>query len=188
MENQLFQNKYRIKSTRLKHWDYSSPGAYFVTICTKNREPFFGEIVYGKIKLSQIGKIVKNFWMEIPKHYPNVNLDEFVLMPDHVHGIIVIKNVMSNVETPHWGVSTGINRNPHHNPEWKPNSLGSIICQFKSICTKQIRTMGFHNFAWQTGFHESIVRNEKHLYAIRKYIINNPLEFELNTILHPQIS
>ena len=188
MENQLFQNKYRIKSTRLKYWDYSSSGAYYVTICTKGREYVFGEIINGKMMLSNIGELVKTFWMEIPKHYPNVNLDEFVMMPDHLHGVIVIKNIISNVETPQWGVSTGINRNPHHNPEWKPNSLGSIICQFKSISTKRIRAMRFHNFAWQPRFHESIIRNEKHLNAIREYIINNPLKFELDKNLHPEIS
>lgn len=79
MENHLFKNKYRIKSTRLKHWDYSSCGAYYVTICTKDREYFLGEITNGKMLLSNIGQIVKKFWMEIPKHYPNVQLDEFVI-------------------------------------------------------------------------------------------------------------
>ncbi len=182
MENQLFQNKYRIKSTRLKHWDYSSCGAYYVTICTKNREYHFGDIKTGKMILSNIGQIVEKFWLEIPKHYPNITLDEFIIMPDHIHGIIVIENAMCNVETPHWGVSTTTqtitttmrNRNPHHKPQWKPNSLGSIICQFKSIATKRIREMGFYDFAWQPRFHEHIIRNEKELFQKRKYIINNP--------------
>ena len=188
MENQLFQNKYRIKSTRLKHWDYSSPGAYFITICTKNRELFFGEIVYGKIKLSQIGKIVKNFWMEIPKHYPNVNLDEFVLMPDHVHGLIFIGNSFSVVETCH-GMSLQTRMRTYNKfSKPVPKSLSMIINHFKSAVKRWCNKNDFPDFAWQIGFHESIVRNEKHLYAIRKYIINNPLEFELNTILHPQIS
>ena len=167
MEHQLFQNKFRIKSTRLPNYDYSSNGAYYVTICTKGRECILGEIINGKMVLSKIGGIVEKFWLEISNHYKNVELDQYVLMPNHLHGILIIESVTRNVETPQWGVSTGHIPNPHHKPQWKPNSLGSIICQFKSICTKQIRTMGFHNFAWQTGFHESIVRNEKHLYAIR---------------------
>ena len=176
-EKQLFKNKYRIKSIRLKHWDYSSNGAYYVTVCTKNREKFFGEIVNGKMKLSEIGKIVENEWRQTCNIRKNVEMDEYIIMSDHMHGILFITHSM--VETPRRGVSTdGYKRNPHHNPEWKPNSLGSIICQFKSISTKQIRAIGFQNFAWQTRFHESIVRNEKHLNTIREYIINNPLEFE----------
>ena len=180
MGDQLFKNKYRIKSIRLQHWDYSSCGVYYVTICTKGRECFFGKIINGKMILSEIGEMVVQFWMEIPKHYPHVKLDEFVIMPDHLHGVLIIQTIARNVETPHWGVSTGHIPNPHHNPRWKPNSLGSIICQFKSISTKRIRAMDFLNFAWQSRFYESIVRNEKHLYVIRKYIINNPLKFELD--------
>ena len=185
MENQLFQNKYRIKSTRLKHWDYSSNGAYYVTICTKDREQFFGEIINGKMKLSEIGKIVEHEWKQTCEIRKNVELDEYVIMPDHMHGILFIENALHPVETPRRGVSTRHILNPHHNPEWKPNSLGSIICQFKSICTKRIYAIGFPNFVWQTRFHESIVQNEKHLNAIRKYIINNPLKFESDKNLHP---
>ena len=189
METQLFQNKYRIKSTRLKHWDYSSCGAYYVTICTKDRKYYFGEIIHRKMILSTMGKIVEQFWMEIPKHYPNIKLDEYVIMPDHIHGIIMIENAMPNVETPQWGVSTGNDmnnrmtnkkRNPHHRPEWKSNSLGSIICQFKSIATKQIRETGFYDFAWQSRFHEHIIRDEIEFNQKRKYIINNPLKWVLN--------
>ena len=181
MENQLFQNKYRIKSTRLKHWDYSSDGAYYVTICTQDREYFFGEIINGKMMLSKIGEIVKQFWLEIPKHYQNVTLDKFVIMPDHLHGILIIENALYPVETPHWGVSTQAhNRNIHHNPQWKSNSLGSIICQFKSIATKQIRGIGFYDFAWQSRFHEHIIRDEIELNQKRNYIINNPLKWTLN--------
>ena len=183
-EKQLFKNKYRIKSTRLKHWDYSSNGAYYVTICTKDREQFFCEIVNGKMKLSQIGKIVEYEWKQTCEIRKNVKLDEYVVMPDHFHGILFIENALHPVETPRRGVSTRHILNPPHNPEWKPNSLGSIICQFKSICTKRIYAIGFPDFAWQTRFHESIVRNEKHLNAIREYIINNPLKFELDKNLH----
>ena len=180
MNDQLFKNKYRIKSTRLKHWDYSSNGAYYVTICAKDRQHYFGGITNGKMVLSEIGEIVEKFWMEIPTHYQNIILDEFVIMPNHMHGIIVIENMIHNVETPHWGVSTDRHkRNPHHNPKWKSNSLGSIICQFKSIATKRICEMGFYYFAWQSRFHEHIIRNEIELNQKRKYIINNPLQWKL---------
>ena len=178
MDENLYKGKYRIKSTRLKHWDYSSNGTYYVTICTKNREYYFGNIVNGKIVLSAIGRIVENYWLEIPQHYRIVDLDEFIIMPNHLHGIIVIKNP-APVETPHWGVSTGKpHRNPHHKIQWKPNSVGSMICQFKSIATKQIREIGFYNFAWQSRFHEHIIRDEIELNQKRNYIINNPLKWK----------
>ena len=177
MENQLFQNKYRIKSTRLKHWDYSSCGAYYITICTKNREPFLGKITNEKMKLSEIGEIVKNCWLAIPQHYPNVTLDEFVIMPDHMHGLIFIDD-LSFVETCH-GMSLQT-RTRTYNKFSQPvsQSLSMIINHFKSAVKRWCNKNGFQNFAWQTRFHESILRNEKHLNTIREYIINNPLEFE----------
>jgi len=86
----LFKNKYRIESNRLKNWDYSSTGFYFITICTKNMECFFGEIIGDKMKLSPIGEIVTSSWSKIPEFNSNVRLDEWVVMPNHIHGIIVI--------------------------------------------------------------------------------------------------
>lgn len=88
----LYKNKYRVESTRLKDWDYSSTGCYFITICTKNQECFFGDIVNGKIRLSKIGEIISHVWMEIPQHFHNIELDEFVIMPNHIHGIVIIHN------------------------------------------------------------------------------------------------
>jgi len=104
----LYKNKYRIESTRLKGRDYSSPGAYFITTCTKNKIPYFGEITDGQIVLSGSGKIVKKYWREIPDHFGNTKLDEFVVMPDHIHGILIIDNNNDNhnVEMPNLGVST----------------------------------------------------------------------------------
>ncbi|OGI06445.1 MAG: hypothetical protein A3I68_03965 [Candidatus Melainabacteria bacterium RIFCSPLOWO2_02_FULL_35_15] len=179
MENQLFKNKYRIKSIRLKHWDYSSCGAYYVTICTKDRECFLGEITNGKMLLSNIGQTVEKFWMEIPKHYPNVQLDEFVIMPDHLHGLIFIDDLFP-VEACH-GMSLQT-RVRTYNKFSKPvsQSLSMIINQFKSAIKRWCNKNGFTNFAWQSRFYESIIRNEKHLNAIREYTINNPLKFELN--------
>ena len=87
MGDQLFKNKYRIKSIRLKDWDYSSNGAYYITICTKNRGCLFGKIINGKMILNNIGKIIKQCWYDLPNHYENCTLDEFVIMPDHVHGL-----------------------------------------------------------------------------------------------------
>jgi putative transposase len=91
MQNK-FQNRYRISSARLQTWDYSSNGAYFITICVQNREHFFGKIVNQEMHLSEIGKFAQQFWMEIPNHFPYVELGNFVVMPNHVHGILIINN------------------------------------------------------------------------------------------------
>jgi len=101
MVNQLsyFQQKYRIPSIRLKHWDYSSSGWYFITICTYQKTCYFGEIINGKMELSEIGKIAEKYWLEIPKHFSNIRLDEFVIMPNHIHGIIVIEYKIHEINT-----------------------------------------------------------------------------------------
>jgi len=91
--SELFGDKYRISSTRLPNRNYSEPGYYFVTICTKERFPRFGDIQDGKMILNDNGKIVQETWLTITKHFNNVRLDEFVVMPDHVHGILFLKNV-----------------------------------------------------------------------------------------------
>lgn len=85
----LYKNKYRIESSRLKKWDYSAPGHYFITICTKDRKCLFGNVTRGKMILSEMGKIAEQYWREIPDHFNHVKLDEFVVMPNHIHGIII---------------------------------------------------------------------------------------------------
>lgn len=87
-----FQGKYRVPSARLEDWDYASPGYYFVTICTKDHKSFFGEVSDGKMCLSKIGGIARKFWLDIPNHFPFVDLDEFIIMPNHVHGIVIIND------------------------------------------------------------------------------------------------
>ena len=106
MQNK-FQNKYRIPSARLQTWDYANNGAYFITICTQNREHFFGNIKNGNMQLSEIGKLAQQFWYEIPNHFPMVELGNFVVMPNHVHGILIIDKTNDEpfVETRHCLVS-----------------------------------------------------------------------------------
>jgi REP element-mobilizing transposase RayT len=98
----LYKKKYRIESTRLKDWDYSRDGYYFVTICTQDKKCFFGDVIDEKVQLSAIGEIVADEWQKTPQIRKNVSLDTWIIMPNHVHGIIVINN---DVETPRWGVS-----------------------------------------------------------------------------------
>lgn len=166
----LFKNRYRIESSRLKNYDYSNHGAYFITIVTKYRTCFFGDIVNDKMVLNDFGKIADKFWKEIPEHFPHAILDEYIIMPNHVHGIIILDNNVETpddcVETPKLGVSTGmeiVKRQP----------IGVIINQFKRICTITIRELDI-NFGWQSRFHDHVIRNEKSLNRIRQYIIDNP--------------
>ena len=183
MDNVLFKNKYRIKSTRLKHWDYSSNGRYYITICTKNREYSLGNIKNGEMKLSVVGKIVSNEWIRTKQIRQNVVLDEWVIMPNHFHGIVIIDNdyVECNVET-HGHASLQTEHANKFGPQSK--NLSAIIRGFKGATTKQIHLTGFHDFAWQPRFHEHIIRNEKGLNRIRTYIKNNPLQWELGKENH----
>ena len=189
----LFCEKYRVESARLPGRTYTENGMYFITICTKNRECVFGKIRNGIMGLSDIGNVVVQEWQRTERVRYYVNLDRWIVMPNHIHGIIWIdRNDMIDgiVDTSRRDVSTTLLKiksigHHRHNPpinEQKsrlhPNSIGSIIGQFKSICTKQIRAMGYPDFAWQPRFYDHIIRDEKSLWAIRQYIRNNPLKWE----------
>jgi REP element-mobilizing transposase RayT len=168
----LFKNKYRIESTRLKNWDYSAAGFYFVTICTRGRGCFFGDVVDGEAKLTEIGAKAKDFWEEIPSHFAHARLDKYVVMPNHMHGIVVLDN--HNVETRH-GASL-----PNRFGPLKAGSLSAIIHAYKASVTRWGNKNGHRYFSWQPRFYEHIVRNEEDLNRIRKYIAENPLKWELD--------
>ena len=169
----MFDGKYRIESARLKSWDYTWPGWYYVTICTKDTECFLGEIRDEKMDLSVPGKIVAEEWEKTARIRANVELDEWKIMPNHLHGIIIIND--NRVETTRRVVSTT------EQPKGiQPNSLGSIIGQIKSSCTKRIWKTGHRDFAWQPRFFDHIIRNEKDLHRIRLYIRNNIIRWELD--------
>jgi len=161
----LFKNKYRIESTRLQEYDYSSPGAYFFTGCTKNRECLFGETADGQMILNDSGQIVLDCWHDLPNHYANMTLDAFVIMPNHIHGIIII------VETGFKPVSTKTKTN---------HGLSEFVRALKTFSSRHInairKTPGIP--VWQSRFHEHIIRNEIELHKIREYIVNNPLNWE----------
>jgi putative transposase len=196
MSSEKFQNKYRIPSNRLKNWDYGSNAAYFITICTQNREHFFGEITNGVMHLNELGKIATQFWSEIPNHFPFVELGNFVIMPNHTHGILIINKTGNlnvsldgtggTVDTPKLGVSTSstvtttnnINelpkpKNGGKNDQWKPGTIGVIINQFKRVVTIHSRKIN-QNFAWQSRYHDHIIRNSASFENIQKYIEENP--------------
>lgn len=162
----LFKNKYRIESARLKGWDYRNPGYYFVTLVTKGRNHYFGRVEGDDVQLSAIGEIAAQCWAENPQHHAGIELDEWVIMPNHVHGIIVVVD-RGVVETLQCNVSTKSTISP------KTGSLSVAVRSFKSAVTKFAHNAG-HEFAWQERFWDHIIRNEAELNRIRNYIRANP--------------
>jgi len=182
--------RYKIASNRLKEYDYTSPWWYFITICVKNHKQVLSNVENNKMSLSYIGKTIELEWLRTKELRSYVELDEYVIMPNHFHGIIIINSIEATG-------SVVLNNNPIRNsivenrstPKMtqrvisttlQPNSLGSIIGQFKSACTKRIRQKENHNFAWQANYYDHIIRNQKDLDRIREYIQNNPLKWELD--------
>ncbi len=166
----LFKNKYRIESTRLKNWDYSNDGYYFITICTQNRNHFFGEIMDSKMQLNGIGKLAKKFWLQIPLQFDYAVLDSYVIMPNHVHGIVVIDNNDNCRGVINHASTGGVTK--HHNPMLH-NNVSRIIRWYKGRTTFESRKINTE-FGWQSRFYDHIVRNEKSLNRIKEYIKNNP--------------
>ncbi|MEJ5351784.1 MAG: transposase [Melioribacteraceae bacterium] len=181
---------YHYISISSKHYDYSQPGAYFITICTHNRECLFGKINDGKMFLNDIGEIAKQCWFEIPNHFPNVSLDEFVIMPNHIHGIIILNDNMvdngnnQNVDIPNVGVQNfePLRKKMQQNQFQKiiPRSIGSIIRGFKIGVTKWCRQNTNIYTVWQRNYFEHIIRNDIALQRIRQYIVDNPMKWELD--------
>ena len=189
--SEKFQNKYRIPSTRLQNWDYGWNAIYFVTICTEGRECCFGDVIDGKMQLSEIGTIAMKYWNEIPKHFPFVVLDEFVVMPNHLHGIIIIdkpNNINGDDVKKRQCLVSTIHKQPPENISPKQcigqkrfqnqgkNTLSSIIGSYKSVITKNARQM-HSGFAWQARFHDHIIRNDISFLHIRNYIYENPAKW-----------
>ena len=164
------------QSMRLSNYDYSAPGYYFVTICTSNMRCRFGKIANVEICLSDAGLIAQQCWMEIPVHYPCTKLDEFIVMPNHIHGIIIIDNNQRNVRVQNSEPVQAQNFEPVHNKYQYiiPRSLGCIIRGFKIGVTQRCRQYAHFDFQWKRNYHDHVIRNEHSLHRIRKYIQNNP--------------
>lgn len=158
------------KSPRLQGYDYGQSGAYFVTLCTHLREHLFGAIKEGEMTLSEYGKIAGSLWQGIPDHYPDVELDAFVVMPNHVHGIVVI--VPLNDSPSRTGHALSLRKSP---------SLSNIVGSYKSAVSREIRSYQPDVTVWQSRFHDHIIRNESSLNHIRSYIIHNPQLWEKDT-------
>ena len=184
----FYKNTYRIKSARLEDWDYSSAGYYFITICTKDKKCFFGKVQDAEIYLSNIGKIVSEAWLNAEKVRKNVTLDQWIVMPNHLHGIIILgdSNGGISVETPGSASQTNLTQ-PNKSVQAEiashrkqTNNISSIIRCFKSQVTKRIHLLGNTEFSWQSRYYDHIIRNEKSLEKIRQYIFSNPVKWELD--------
>ncbi len=159
------QSNYKNIPIRLQNWDYRWDASYFVTICTAGRTHYFGEICDRKMNLSTIGALADVFWHEIKNHAKNVKLGPFVVMPNHIHGIIMIDG---NYIPEDDNKITGSKRFQNIGK----NSLSSIIGSYKSAVTKHARRLGYQ-FEWQTRFYEHIIRDEQSFIRISDYIEQN---------------
>ncbi|UGU16167.1 transposase [Sinomicrobium kalidii] len=190
--SEKFRNKYRIASTRAQWWDYGRNAAYFITICTAGRECFFGKIENKELKMSHVGVIADLLWFELKNHRKNVFLGEYVVMPNHFHGILILNNenrtsvVTDTINNDVDDVETGhaLSLQPPSQTNGKTigrkrfqnigkNTVSSIIGGYKSAVSKHARRLGY-DFGWQDRFHDHIIRNEKEYLRIEKYIIDNP--------------
>ena len=202
-----FRDKYRIPSARASWWDYGNDGVYFITICTKGRECYFGEVVDAKMQLSHIGLLADVFWYEIKDHAKNIKLDAFQVMPNHIHGILILDGneretidpvhdvvetmhdvkTTRNVETMHAVETThalSLQQQPQSQSQGQKrfqhqgsNTISSIIGSYKSAITKHAHRLGYE-FEWQERFHDIIIRNEESYSEIADYIKNNPAKWE----------
>ncbi len=188
------------KSTRLKEFNYSANRIYFVTVCTKNRESYLGYIAEGKMHLSTIGEIAEKCWIKIPTHFPDIELMDFIIMPDHVHGILKIQksyDYNGNRQNDNIGKRHAINIRNSHGADMRNRHAGDIrnrhacslqlkqtrnhqklpvvIGSFKSSVTRMVRHLGDDEyFAWQKSYYDRIIRNSHELKTIREYIKINP--------------
>jgi REP element-mobilizing transposase RayT len=171
-------------SIRLKDYDYAQAGAYFITICTYNKESIFGNVINGEMMSNEYGQVVEREWLKTTQIRTAMELDEFVIMPNHMHGIFVIMESpvgahgcaplhIQPLQTQHGCVPI----------QRKPRSLSSFLAGFKSAVTRQINELRGTPYAplWQRNYYEHVIRNEDDLSEIREYIVNNPLKWDLDS-------
>ena len=192
----------RRRAMRLRNYDYSQPGAYFVTTCVRHRKCLFGTITDGKMQLNEIGQIIVECWNRIPQHFPSVELGESVIMPNHIHGIIAWGIAGTRIPRPLVGarsprppeninnrrgeVPSPVDTNPIRRGEVSSPALGKVIAYFKYQSTKHINQ--HHNTPgkriWQRNYYDHVIRNDTDLQRLRQYVQDNPMKWTLDQ-LHP---
>lgn len=177
---------HRRRSIRLKDWDYTWGGWYYVTICAFDRKRIFGNVVNDEMVLNDYGKIAEQEWLRTAEIRNEVELDEFQVMPNHFHGIIIMNDAVGDVGAdrvrPNRVRPQTNDIRPRTKLSRKPKSLGSILAGFKSAVTSRIIKLRHDDKVrvWQNNYYEHIIRNEQDLYRIREYIQNNPLKWALD--------
>jgi len=168
-------DRHRRRFSRLPGYDYAQPGAYFVTLCIQQRECLFGEIESEEMVRSEAGAMVETWWRELHRKFPACSVDAFVVMPNHVHGVIVIHDL----------AGAGSHADPRHESAYTDASLPRIVQWFKTMTTNAyihgVDERGWPPFAgrlWQRNYYEQIVRDDVDLNRIREYIVNNPLSWK----------
>jgi putative transposase len=194
----LYKNKYRIESARCSKWDYSSNGWYFITICTRDRRHFFGHVKNGKMLLSDEGNIANTIWWDIDQKFSDIELNQFIVMPNHIHGLIGINrstqspgrdainrvsttNLVTN-DTTNLMTNDRFNRGGitgKHNPMLSNDSISKIIRWYKGRCKFEIGKI-CPEFAWHPRFHDRIVRDRIAFDRIRAYIQTNPNRWKID--------
>ena len=165
-------NKHHRRSIRLKDYDYAQPGGYFITIVTYHRDLLFGEIVNEEMQLNEFGRIADECWRAIPDHFPNVGLGTYIVMPNHVHGVIVINDGMATNSSPFVGARHASPLPPPRGV--KPKSIGAIVGSFKSAVTRRIGKEHNVTGIWQRNYYEHVIRNHQDWDRIHRYIESNP--------------
>jgi REP element-mobilizing transposase RayT len=183
---------HRRRSIRLKGFDYSSEGAYFVTLSVRGRQCLFGDVADGEMKLNDAGRMVLSIWSELPRYGSSIAVDEFVMMPNHVHGIVFLNNVGAGPRAcPDSGTPTPTRRTNRSHKSGRPQggaptiSLPDLVHRFKSLTTNRYRRgviqshwLPFAGKLWQRNYYEHIIRNENELTHVRQYIRDNPSNWE----------
>jgi putative transposase len=169
----------RRRSIRLSGYDYASAGAYFVTICTANKQCHFGVIAGDRMALNEYGRVAEDEWIRSVELRPGIDLDAFVIMPNHIHGIVVLGDAIS---TTRGEVASGDRTSPLRSGS-AARSLPALIAGYKAAVTKRIWALQgrTHGPVWQRNYYEHVVRNQDDLSRIREYIENNPRQWALDS-------
>ena len=176
------------QSARLRYFDYTGTGGYFVTVCTWQRECLFGDIVDGAVLLNDCGVVVRDEWLRTPTIRPNVELDEFIVMPNHFHAIFFINDIENADVGAHRcapgieGVDNLFRAHVSAPLRRQSGSVGSILAGFKSAATKRVNTLRDNagKPCWQRNYYEHVIRNDTDLAAIRQYVADNPMKWALD--------
>jgi putative transposase len=164
------------RSIRIQGFDYSQPGPYFVTICAFHRLCILGRVENGSVRLSRIGEIAHTCWLEIPNHFPNVKVDAFIVMPNHMHGILVIEERARHAVPLRDGAPLEAFRQP------VPASVPTIVRSYKSVVSKRVRdSCGSRAIqVWQSNYFERVLRDGEEFSNASRYILENPMMWHLD--------